>query len=251
MAKAKKSKSTKKGNSGVFTGLLIVLVLIFGGYSFFWFQVAEAAKTSYVDELSKLGNVGNVTPPQVSGFPGKMVISKAREVIASDHGAVEINNLKASSWPLPDMPITITTDEISLKSTKWLEGLSFDSFDALMSVNGREVVFKDSALKQRDFEAKVTGSVDISDPVVAIPDLMVSLSNHNDFLAVLVDSGIIEEQAAKFVGFGMSALMNSETQKVEVPIYEKNGMINLGPLPILKLPRDTGAIKRDRPTVTK
>ena len=105
-------------------------------------------------------------------------------------------------------------------------------------------------MKQRDFEAQVTGSVDLSNPDVAIPDLVVSLSNHEDFLAVLVDSGIIEEQAAKFVGFGMGALMNSESKKVEVPIYAKNGMINLGPLPVMRLPTTSAqTTKRQKPTI--
>jgi len=246
------AKAKQKSAKGIFTGLLIVCALLFGGYSFLWFQVAEAAKTSYVEELSKIGNDAEITPPEVTGFPGKMIVTKVREVIASDQGSLEINGLKATSWPLPNMPLTIETGELSLKSSTWLEGLSFDSFDAVMRVNDREVIFDDSTLKQRDFEAKVTGSVDISDQNAAVPDLLVSLANHKDLLSVLVDSGIIEEQAAAFIGFGMSALVNTETQRVEVPIYAKNGMINLGPLPIIKLPNNTeSSLRRGNVTPTK
>ena len=244
--------AAKKGKTkGIFAGLLIVLALIFGGYSFFWFQTADAAKVFYVEELSKFGNGSNITPPSISGYPGKMILRKDKEVIDSDDGALEILNLETQSWPFPSSPVSIKTGELTLKSSKWLEGLRFDSFDALMRVNQREVIFEDSALKQKDFEAKVTGSVDLSNPDVAIPDLIVTLSNHKDLLDVLVNSGIIEKQAAQFLGFGMSAFVNTETQKVEVPIYAKNGMINLGPLPIMRLPQEASTPKRQKqPEVT-
>jgi len=206
-------------------------------------------------ELSKIANDAEISAPIVSGYPGKMVIRKDVEQIASDMGTLEVMDIEAKSWPFPNAAITIETGEIRLRSSMWLEGLSFDSFDAVMRVTPSRVLFEDSALKQRDFEAKVTGSVDISDPDVIIPDLIVTLSNHQDFLAVLVDSGIIEEQAATFLGFGLSAFMNQDTGKIEVPIYARNGMINLGPLPILQLPTDRGAQagdtpKRIKPTVS-
>lgn len=236
-------------SGGILGGLLIVIALLFGIYSAVWFQVAEEAKVSYVRELSKLGNEADVAPPEVSGYPGKLVLRKDKEVITSDTGSLEILDLKASSWPFPNQIIEINTGALTLKSTRWVEGLSFDSFHALMRANQDIVIFEDSALKQRDFEAQVTGSVDISDRNVAIPDLLVSLSNHEDFLTVLVDSGIIEEQVAKFVGFGMSAFTNDDTQKVEVPVYAKNGMINLGPLPILKLPEDEKPLQRQKPVI--
>lgn len=243
--------TAKKGNGkGIFAGLLIVLALIFGAYSFFWFQVAEAAKVSYVEELSKLGNGSDISAPEISGYPGKMIIRKDKEAIASDDGTIEITNLEATSWPFPDQAIDITTGEVSLKSSQWLNGLRFDSFDARMRVNDNEVVFEDSALKQKDFEAKVTGSVDLSNPNVALPDLIVTLSNHKDLLDVLVNSGIIQKQAAQFLSFGMSAFINTETKKVEIPVYAKNGMINLGPLSIMRLPKEASAPKRVKPEVT-
>jgi len=243
--------AAKKGNSkGIFTGLLIVLALIFGAYSFLWFQVADATKVSYVEELSKLGNGGDVSAPEVTGYPGKIVVRKDKEAITSDEGTIEILDLEATSWPLPNQAIDIKTGAISLKSSQWLEGLRFDSFDAQMRVNDREVIFDNSALKQKDFEANVTGRVDLSDPDVALPDLVVTLSNHKDLLDVLVNSGIIQKQAAQFVGFGMSAFVNTETQKVEVPIYAKNGMINLGPLPIMRLPKAASTPKRVKPAIT-
>ena len=178
----------KENNKGIFAGLLIVLALVFGAYSFFWFQVAEAAKDSYVDELSKIGNGADVSAPDVSGYPGKMVISKAREVIASDKGSVRITDLRAASWPLPNMPIDIQTGEIELVSHQWLEGLRFDSFEAVMRANAREVVFEQSTLKQSDFEAALTGRVDLSNPDVAIPDLVVTLSNHKDLSLIHISS---------------------------------------------------------------
>lgn len=241
----------KQGKSkGILAGLIIVLVLVFAGYSVYWFQIADATKTSYVEELSKFGNGADVTPPDIAGYPGKMIVRKDKEAIASDNGTLEIFNLEAASWPFPGAPIDIQTGEIILKSSRWLEGLRFDSFDARMRVSDRSVTFEDSALRQQDFEAKVTGDVDISNPDVAIPDLVVTLSNHQDLLDVLVNSGIIERQAAQFVGFGMSALINTETQKVEVPVFAKNGMINLGPLPIMRLPQNVSTPKRQKPEVS-
>ena len=237
----------KRKSKGVFGGIVVLLILLAAGYSYYWFKVADAAKTSYVDELSKFADEALITPPEVSGFPGKMVFYKSQEQLASDKGTLQITDLKAESWPFPNMAIEIQTGEIRLRSSQWLEGLSFDSFRAVMRATSEQVIFEESALKQRDFEAEVTGSIDISDSDVAIPDLVVSLSNHQDFLTVLVDSGIIEEQAAAFVGFGLSALMNNETGKIDVPVYARNGTINLGPLPILRLPEDHGYQAGDTP----
>ena len=99
----------KNSNKGILAGGLIVIALLFGGYSFFWFQVAEAAKVSYVEELSKIGNGGDISAPDVSGFPGKMIVRKDKEVINSDDGSLVINALEAVSWPFPNMPIDIQT----------------------------------------------------------------------------------------------------------------------------------------------
>jgi len=243
------AEATRKNNKskGILGGIILLLIILFAAYSYYWFEIAKSTKASYVKELSKLADNANISEPDISGFPGKMIIRKDVERLSSDKGTLEILNLQAVSWPFTNMPIDIQTGEIRLRSSQWLEGLSFDSFDATIRASSTRVLFEDSALKQRDFQAEVTGSVDISDSDVAIPDLVVSLSNHQDFLAVLVDSGIIEEQAAAFVGFGLSALTNSETGKIEVPIYARNGTINLGPLPILKLPRDEGYQAGDTP----
>lgn len=253
MANEKKNKKSS-GMKASFLGIIIVIAALFGGYSFYWFKVAGLAKESYVSELSKFANEAEISAPNVSGFPGKMIISKSLETLESDKGTLSIRDIRAESWPFPNMPIDIKTGAIELVSGGWLEGLSFDSFDAVMRATNTRVTFEQSALKQKNFSAEVTGSVDISNRNVAIPDLVVSLSNHADLLEVLVNSGIIEEQAAAFVGFGMSALMNQDTQKVDVPVYEKNGMINLGPLPILKLPKaaDTATTtKRQKPIVAE
>lgn len=239
---AKKKSSVKP----VLGGVALVVVLLFAGYSAYWFKIADMAKETYVLELSKLAEGAEISAPEISGYPGKMVLRKDVESIESSKGSLRIENLESASWPFPGAPVDIETGTLSLRSMKWDKELSFDSFTARMRVTDDLVAFEDSLLRQSTFEAKLTGSVDISRDDVAIPDLVVTLSNHEDFLSVLVGSGIIEKQAAAFVGFGMAALMNSDTQKVEVPIYAKNGMINLGPLPIMKLPveKPEGAPKR-------
>ena len=246
MAKDTKKKSIKQ----IFGGIALVAVLLIGFYAAYWFTIAHYAKDAYVVELSKLANKAEIDEPLVSGFPGKLVLSKDVETIVSDRGALRIENLRAESWPFPSMPVDIETGKISLESTQWVKGLSFDRFSATMRVSDTLVTFDDSLLMQDDFSAKLTGTVDISRSDIVIPDLIVTLSNHEDFLSVLVNSGIIEKQAAAFVGFGMAALMD-EDKKVQVPIYEKNGMINLGPLPVMRLPTEAQASIERAPRRTK
>ncbi len=243
----------KQSNKAKFIagGITLLIILAFGAYSYVWFQIAEAAKTSYVTELSKLGNGAKITPPEVSGFPSnKIILYKEKEIINTDSGTLEINALKAQGSISADTPIKITTEELVLTSNLWGKAISFDRFYTLMRVKQDKVFFDDSALKQSNFEAKVTGSVDISNQDVAIPDLIVTLSNHEDFLNVLVDSGVIEKHIANIAGFAMAALMNKD-QKVEIPIYEKDGMINLGPFPIMKLPtpQPQEPLKRQKPII--
>lgn len=226
----------KKALKWTAAGLIAATFLFFGIYTVYWFEIAEAAKKTYVDEISKLADGADITEPDISGYPGKLTLRKDNENIESKRGSLRIENLSSTSWPFPGMPIDIETGAITLNSGQWLEGLSFDRFTARFRVTEELVTFEDSLLQQGGFEAQVTGTVDISDDQVAIPDLLVIVSNHEELLSVLVNSGIIEKQVAAFVGFGMNALINNETKKIEVPIYEKNGMINLGPLPIMKLP---------------
>lgn len=245
------TKPQKSSIASIIGGLCIVFVLLFAGYSAYWFKVAEAARVAYINELSKLAEDAQITAPEISGYPGKMVLSKPLEYIESSKGALRIEDLKSASWPFPSAPVDIETGKISIRSARWDKELVFDSLTAQMRVTNDLVTFEDSLLRQGIFEASVTGNVDISRSDVAIPDLIVTLSNHEEFLAVLVNSNIIEKQAAAFVGFGMAALMNNDTQKVEVPIYAKNGMINLGPLPVMKLPAEKpqGAPKRQKPVI--
>ena len=228
-----KNKSTLKW---IASGVIVAALFLFGIYSVYWFEVADAAKKAYVAEISKLAEGAEITDPVISGYPGKLTLSKDIETIQSDKGELRIENLKSSSWPFPGALIDIETSTLTLRSNLWLEGLTFDRFSARLRVTEELVTFEDSLLQQGSFEAQVKGTVDISNDQTAIPDLLVIVSNHEELLSVLVNSGIIEKQVAAFVGFGMNALMNNETKKIEVPIYEKNGMINLGPLPIMKLP---------------
>ena len=248
--KSKNAEQSKGSSRGLISGLVLVAVILVGGYTVFWHHVASITKEAYVEELSSLGDTADIIPPEISGFPGKLVLSKDRERISSERGSLDIYDLRAESWPYPDMPINITTSQIRIRSSQWLEGLQFEAFRARIRANDDRVLFEDSALKQNDFEAKLTGTVDISDPDVAIPNLMVEFSGHDDLLDVLVASGIIQDNAARFVSFGLKALTNDETQKVEVPIYVKGGMINLGPFPIMQLPKKTqDAPKRSKPAI--
>ena len=85
MAKKSKKSTKRKNNKGILSGLGIVIALLFVAYSVFWFTVADAAKTAYVEEVSKITDSSDVSAPKVSGFPAKLHLKKAHEMRTREH----------------------------------------------------------------------------------------------------------------------------------------------------------------------
>ena len=235
--------------------LIALVAVVFGIYSFVWFAVAGEIQKQYPLALQDLsGGDTSAQVPAVSGYPGKIKMHVAGELIQSNEGSVRVTDLRAESWPIPTLPITVTTGPIEVKNFKWDQALEFDSLYSVMKVKGDILTVRDSALTHDDFTASVVGTADLEQEPVPALNLNIKLNNHQSFLQDLARKGIIEDRIALFMGAGLSSLAN-ENGKVEVPVTQKGNVLYAGPLPIMTLaskeyePRQRPAVSANPPDV--
>ncbi|GJL84590.1 MAG: hypothetical protein DHS20C02_03650 [Micavibrio sp.] len=245
-AKEKKPTTTKKRISTPIKVLL--LISIFACYSAYWFSMAERASNIYVGFMQDLMPERTFSAPVVSGFPGKIHMHIASEYLQSPEGTLQVENLKARSWPFPFLPAHLNADKVEIRSFKWREPLIFQDFAAKITVIGNILNIKESNVRRETFEGSATGSIDFSQQPYPKFDLSVAMKNHEDFLEHLGDLKIIKRESALLMGFALSAF--KEDGVVTVPITQKKQTLYAGPLPVASLPgprQPYQAPRRNRP----
>ena len=101
---------------GPIIGLVAIALVVFAAYSFLWFTVADQIKTEYPRVLADF--VDSETPvaePEVTGYPGNIKIYVAEENLATEEGRVKLENVRAQGWPIPMLPVDVTTDKITIR----------------------------------------------------------------------------------------------------------------------------------------
>lgn len=238
MNEAKEQELNGSGTKITIVGLFILVLVVFGLYSGLWFAAADQIKREYPLALAELTNSETpVSPPVITGYPGKLKIHVAQEVLETDEGTVRVQNLWAEGWPIPSLPIDVRTGPIEVKNFKWDDTLSFDSLYARLKYDRNVLNVFESALNQDDFILSVEGMADLRQEPFPFLDMEVSLRNHQSLLQNLAANGIIEMRMALFMGAGLTSLAN-EKGLVVLPLHQKDQMLYAGPLPLLSIPSD-------------
>ncbi len=227
---------------------LFLLATAFILYSGWWFIVAERAGSIYTASLHDLSPGHNITPPEISGFPGPIQLRVASEYIQSAEGTLRVENLRAQSWPFPFLPAHLSADKMEIKAIQWREPLAFHDFSADLVIGGNTLTIRQSRLLRDNFEGGATGTIDFSQQPYPKFDIILTMKNHLEFLQSLGALEIIEPQSAILMGFALSAFAVDGI--VTVPVTQKNRTLFAGPLPIAALPdprQTTLAPRRIRP----
>ena len=232
--------------SGMKTSMLTALIImtaLLGLYSFAWFRIAEHIQKEYTVALQDLAD--SDTPaqePRVYGYPGKIKLHVPEERLKTEAGTVRIQNVNANGWPVPGLPVIITTGTIEVHNFRWNNPLTFDSLMAVLRYNRDILDIQNSVLTQDNFTISIAGTADLKQEPIPKLDMNIRLSNHQTLLQNLAQLDIIEERIALFMGAGLTSLAD-ESGIVELPVHQKGQKIYAGPLPIMTLP-DQKDLKR-------
>lgn len=212
---------------------LLLPVLLFGMYSYVWFEVAERTKTEYVTMLSNMSDgQGSFNPPHITGYPGKMHISVEEETVRTDKGRIEIKDLQVKAWPLPLIPADIRTGEISLHYFRWKAPLVFNSLDGRVSFDHTMLYILESTLRKDNFSANLTGELEIQPQDAPQIDLLLSLARPLPLVQALSQSGALKPEMALALGAGLSAFAD-ENGVTRIPVYQKDLKLFVGPMPAM------------------
>lgn len=237
-------------------GILAVLAVLFGAYSFMWFSTAERLRTEYPEFVYSLAPMRQaIAPPSITGYPGKIRLSSPSLLLENAEGRINIVDLRASGWPVPFLPIDIETGPVEVRNIGWQSPLKFDRMEARFLLQNETLTFLSGALIQGVFTAGLTGSLDLRQKPVPEPDLVLELSGHHAFLSSLEEIGALKSRPALFAGTVLAA-MSDEEGRVRVPVTQKGGTLYAGPLPLATIPQSKedpakkaaeGTLRRSRP----
>lgn len=250
MNEAREKNARRKSFAGV--AALCFAFILLAGYSALWFAVADRAQSEYLKTLANVSDQQKVfDTPTVSGYPGPITLRVPSEVVSTNAGVLQFSDLEVRGWPIPFIPIHVQTGDISFQSDDWNDALTFERLSADIIALGSIVEIVDSSLSKDDFEGKITGTVDLAQENIPKLDIVVSMRDHRVLIDALQTLGLIDERMGMFVGSGLNAFRDSETGIVNVPIYQKNDTIFVGPLAVYKLlPRDFSYRRRAKPVLT-
>ena len=206
-------------------------VILFGFYSFAWFEIAKQTKREYVQTVSSFSQGKSMAAePKISGFPGKIKLHSDKELIQNSTGSFSVENLRIEGWPLPFTPITVETDAIELKYFRWKAPIRFDRFQGKITLERTRVNILEAALHKDTFKTDITGAVDgyMQPPYL---DLMVTVEKPEVFMNVLAQSWIIKANMAMLLSSALTSFQDEHGQ-THIPLYQKDSRLFLGPLPI-------------------
>lgn len=233
VAEARTLKHTKQSGARGFVILVFLVLTGFGAYTAWWGKVAQDLDRNYQAFRQMRADGAAAAPLKIEDFPAMHVVLP-EETFRTDDGALKLSNVTIDGWPVPMVPITIHTEGLSVSSYRWLSPVTFDSLEGKIVINGSTVNVLESKLTKDVFEARSTGTVDISTDIPLV-EMEISIKNHHMFLNYLAERGIIEERTAVFMAAGFNALAGTDGV-VTVPISQRGRMLYAGPFAIAELP---------------
>jgi 1-acyl-sn-glycerol-3-phosphate acyltransferase len=226
---------------------IVFLALLFGGYTAMWNYASKRVLEMYVAFMKDVIEVERIhAEPVLSGYPGPIKITVADDSVHTTDGALRVENLVMSGWPIPFTAVHIKTGPVSVQSFKWLNPLHFDSLEMWGTYYGNTIKIHDSYLIKQDFEASAKGTIDLRQEPVPRFDMNVLLTNYGPFIAHLGELGILESNQVLAATMGLSLLAGGSNQ-VGVPITQNGQTLYAGPLPVASLPVDPRLEQRSSP----
>lgn len=217
--------------------IAVALLIAAAGYSYSWFDTADRIRGLHANALA--GDPGiNYRPGTlvIKGFPGPLKVQIDSMAAETNEGSLNVERLQARLWPLPYMPVEITTGPITIRNMDWPNAVIFEGFQAEGSATATGFVdISDSIIKKDNFTASLAGRVNPRMQPYPDIDLVASLVNHQEFLIDLAQNGVIETRMALFLSAGFTALAGDDGV-VRVPITRRENRIFAGPLPLASLP---------------
>lgn len=241
-AKAQKVRKSRLALIG-----LCLLALCFIAYGAYWFYVKDMVrkehslflvKSEQVEELAQYNADKidrNYKDAHVSGFLGPITLRIAQESFSAPTFNLNINDIKAQSWPFPLMPIHIETGAMSFQSFMHAAPIEMDSFQAKFTPKPNRLELDHALFRHDDFEIFASGfmtqkqSGDIDEV-----DVVITIKNGEKYLALLQRNGIIDAQSALFIGAGLNGFKKDGL--VTIPLTVKDKTLYAGPFMVLKLP---------------
>ena len=227
-----KPKATK-----IITTLIILLCI---AYTVLWFGAAYFTKKAITDVLNDIEATPSitdfqVTPPTITGFPGKMHLSLPAQIIKTTaHEEITVDFIHAQSWPMIGMPIDIQTGAISIAQSRWIKPLSFDSLDAQIIFKNDILTIKHATLIAKKTQGHVSGQVSFNTPSYPAINLNLGLENFESFLTELTQRKIVKAKAAMFTAMALKTL--EKDGMVRTTLTSDKHKLYLGPIKIMELP---------------
>ena len=233
-----KSIPNKPRTTKVLAALILLLCI---AYTVIWFGAAHFTKkaiTNVLNDIAKAPSITKfqVTPPKVTGFPGKMHLSLPTQTLKTTaHEEITIGFIHAQSWPMMGMPIDIQTGAISIAQPRWSQPLDFDSLNAQIIFRNDVLTIKHATLIAKKTQGHVSGQVDFNASPYPVINLDLGLENFESFLTELTQRKIIKAKAAMFTAVALKAL--EKDGMVRTTFTSDKHKLYLGPIKIAELPR--------------
>ncbi len=221
----------------IFTYITIIACL---AYIANWIFVADLIKKSSANIIHNLNQNRaithlEVTPPIISGFPGKMHINLPKQRIKTRYEDLIINATHAQGWPFLGLPIDIKMSDITLSYSHWASPLAFESLDARLTYWSDIITLTQTNLQSEATQGQVIGTIDLNNPPYPDLDLVIKIKGHEMFMQKLVQQRIVKENAAMIASFALAALKRDG--EVVTTITSQDNKVYLGPIKVIDLPK--------------
>jgi 1-acyl-sn-glycerol-3-phosphate acyltransferase len=237
----------KKHTGKKIIAAVVMLALLFTGYSWLWHYTAQKTEEFYIDFMKDAVEARRIhTEPVITGFPGPIRLSVDEDSVSTPAGNLKIEKLIMSGWPVPGMTIRIKTGQITVQATEWRNALVFDSLEGRAGYYNDKVDIRESSLSLGAFEARAVGTIDLKQEPYPAVDMNITLKNYVGFINHISEMGLIEKNQAMFAVAGLSFLPQDENG-VTVPITQKGPILYAGPLPVASLPVANRPAQRNSP----
>lgn len=218
-----------------FTWLIILGLL---GWCINWVVASQITKTAaqkFVSNISQNPKFAgsDIKEPQISGFPFKLTLDFPPQKIVYDNQIFEIKSIKAQSWPIWGLPITLATGPITIQAEGWKQAITYDAFGGHFTLKDELLDIADARLIRGKFTGTLLGTILFSNPYPEL-NLAVNLNAYEGLLIDLVKSEAVEPKAATIAGVTLESLKKEDGVTLRISSQGRN--VYLGPLRVYQFP---------------